>query len=78
MDVTSRFFAPGSGIDEDPATGSWHCMLTAVMADRTEKSTFRCFQAFPGRGARIDTRLDGDRVLLAGQAVTIIEGIFKL
>lgn len=78
VDVTSRFFAPGSGIDEDPATGSWHCMLAAVMADRTEKSTFRCFQAFPGRGARIDVRLDGDRVLLAGQAVTIIEGIFKL
>ena len=78
VDVTSRFFAPGSGIDEDPATGSWHCMLAAVMAARTGKSTFHCFQAYPGRGARIDVQLDGDRVLLAGQAVTVIEGIFRL
>ena len=78
VDVTSRFFAPGSGIDEDPATGSWHCMVSAVMAARTGKTDLECFQAYPGRGARIGTRLEGDRVKLAGQAVTVIEGIFRL
>ena len=78
VDVTSRFFAPGSGIDEDPATGSWHCMVSAVMAARSGKTDIECFQACPGRGARIGTRLEGDRVKLAGQAVTVIEGIFRL
>tara|TARA_B100000678_G_scaffold281436_1_gene279284 strand:+ start:7577 stop:8392 length:816 start_codon:yes stop_codon:yes gene_type:complete len=78
VDVTSRFFAPGSGIDEDPATGSWHCMLAAVMSPRLDKNELKCFQAYPGRGAHIGTRLNEDRVLLAGQAVTVIEGIFRL
>ena len=34
VDVTSRFFAPASGIPEDPATGSWHCMVAAIMCAR--------------------------------------------
>lgn len=78
VDVTSRVFAPGSGIDEDPATGSWHCVLAAVMAQSQDKTDVRCFQAYPGRGAHIHTRLDGDRVKIAGRAVTVIEGIFRL
>ena len=78
VDVTSRFFAPGSGIDEDPATGSWHCMLSAVVAHRTGQTRLSCFQAYPGRGGRIGTELVGDRVKLSGDAVTVIEGRFKL
>ncbi|MEO1100795.1 MAG: PhzF family phenazine biosynthesis protein [Pseudomonadota bacterium] len=78
VDVTSRFFAPGSGIDEDPATGSWHCMLAAVMAPKLGKSALDCFQAYPGRGAYIGAELAGDRVKLRGQAVTVIEGVFRL
>lgn len=78
VDVTSRFFAPGSGIDEDPATGSWHTMLARVMSERFGKESLKCFQAFPGRGAFIDTRLEADRVKLIGRAVTVIEGSFLL
>jgi PhzF family phenazine biosynthesis protein len=78
VDVTSRFFAPGSGIDEDPATGSWHTMLARVMSERFGKNELKCFQAFPGRGAFIDTRLEGDRVKLIGTSVTVIEGRFSL
>jgi PhzF family phenazine biosynthesis protein len=78
VDVTSRFFAPGSGIDEDPATGSWHTMLARVMSEYSGKDALACFQAFPGRGARIDTHLQGDRVKLVGRAVTTIEGRFYI
>ncbi len=78
VDVTSRFFAPGSGIDEDPATGSWHTMVAPVMAQMTGRSVFECYQAYPGRGARIEAELAGDRVKLRGSSVTVIEGVFRL
>ena len=77
-DVTSRFFAPGSGIDEDPATGSWHCMLAPAVAAVSGKTRLNCFQAYAGRGAWIGTELVGDRVNLSGQAVTVIEGVFRI
>ncbi|MBK8197446.1 MAG: PhzF family phenazine biosynthesis protein [Acidobacteria bacterium] len=76
--ATSRFFAPGSGIDEDPATGSWHTMLARVLAENFGAPAARCYQAYPGRGAWIDVRLDGDRCKLTGKAVTVIEGQFRL
>ncbi|MEM7459797.1 MAG: PhzF family phenazine biosynthesis protein [Pseudomonadota bacterium] len=78
VDVTSRFFAPGSGIPEDPATGSWHCVIAPLVADVSGKSEVACFQAYPGRGARIETRLEGDRVKLRGRSVTVIDGVFRL
>lgn len=78
VDVTSRFFAPASGIDEDPATGSWHTMLARIMFERFGKDSMSCYQAFPGRGGRIDTELRGDRVSLIGRGVTVIEGEFHL
>ena len=78
VDVTSRFFAPGSGIDEDPATGSWHCMLAAMVQAHFGREALSCYQAFPGRGARIGTKIEGDRVKLSGEAVTVIEGRFSL
>nr|WP_300377870.1 PhzF family phenazine biosynthesis protein [Henriciella sp.] len=77
VDVTSRFFAPGSGIPEDPATGSWHCMVAAIMGPRL-KQPLDCYQAYPGRGAHIGVELAGNRVKLRGQAVTVIEGQFSL
>lgn len=77
IDVTSRFFAPGSGIDEDPATGSWHCMIAAIMGPRLGRA-LNCFQAYPGRGAKIGCELIGDRVKLRGHSVTVIEGVFRL
>lgn len=77
VDVTSRFFAPGSGIPEDPATGSWHCMVAAIMGPRLKKP-FDCYQAYPGRGAQIGVELLGDRVKLRGHAQTVIRGSFTL
>lgn len=77
-DITSRFFAPGVKIPEDPATGSWHCMVAPLGADVLGKTRLKCFQAYPGRGAWIGTELAGDRVKLSGQAVTVIEGQFTL
>lgn len=78
VDVTSRFFAPGSGIDEDPATGSWHTMLARVMSERFGLTEMSCHQAYPGRGAHVGTRLEGERVKLSGRSVTVIEGSFRL
>ena len=78
VDLTSRFFAPGSGIDEDPATGSWHCMLTRIGASLLGRTAMSCYQAFPGRGAQIGCELRGDRVDLKGEAVTVIRGDFLL
>lgn len=78
VDVTSRFFGPGSGIDEDPATGSWHCMLAPIVELLTGAGTAKCFQAYPSRGAQIETEIQGDRVKLRGQSVTVIQGVFTL
>lgn len=78
VDATSRFFAPGSGIDEDPATGSWHTMLSRILGTHFGLPEATCRQAYPGRGARIGVRLEGERVKLTGRAVTVIEGQFRL
>jgi PhzF family phenazine biosynthesis protein len=78
FDVVSRFFAPGSGIPEDPATGSSHCIIAPNFSERLGKAELDCFQAYPGRGAHITTRMDGDRVKLIGRARTVIEGVFRL
>lgn len=77
FDVVSRFFAPGSGIPEDPATGSAHCIIAPFFSERLGKAELNCFQAYPGRGAHITTRMAGDRVKLVGRARTVIEGVFR-
>ena len=77
-DVVSRFFAPGSGIPEDAATGSAHCIIAPLFSEKLEKEELSCFQAFPGRGAYIGTKMSGDRVKLRGASVTVVEGWFNL
>lgn len=77
-DVVSRFFAPGSGIPEDAATGSMHCMLSPMFADRLGRKTLRFHQAFPGRGADLECEHAGERVLLRGKAVTVAESRLRL
>lgn len=72
-DFVSRFFAPGSGIDEDPVTGSAHCCLTPYWAAKLGKQEMVAYQASP-RGGSLRVRLNGDRVSLAGRAVTIFRG----
>ena len=78
VDVVDRFFAPGCGVDEDPATGSAHCILGPLYADKLGQSTVRFRQVFPGRGGDIETEMHGDRVLLRGRAVTVIESRLRL
>jgi len=73
FDFVSRFFAPGSGIDEDPVTGSAHCALAPYWAPRLGKTDFVAYQASP-RGGVLRVTLDGNRVRLAGRAVTVLRG----
>lgn len=72
-DFVSRFFAPSVGVDEDPVTGSAHCCLGPYWAERLGKKSFVAYQASP-RGGVVRVRLDGDRVYLGGQAVTVLRG----
>ncbi len=72
-DFVSRFFAPGSGIDEDPVTGSAHCCLGPFWSKRLGKNELTAFQA-SRRGGTMRVRVRGDRVYLSGQAVTIFRG----
>lgn len=71
FDFVSRFFAPGSGIDEDPVTGSAHVALGPYWSERLGKTEFLAYQASP-RGGVVRVKLAGDRVLLGGQAVTVL------
>ncbi len=72
-DVVSRFFAPGSGIDEDPVTGSAHCCLGPFWAARLGKPELLAYQA-SARGGVIRVHVQGERVKLGGQAVTVLRG----
>ena len=73
FDFVSRFFAPGSGIDEDPVTGSAHCCLGDFWRKRLGKSEFRAYQA-SARGGVVRVRVAGDRAHLGGRAVTVAKG----
>ncbi|HTH48742.1 MAG TPA: PhzF family phenazine biosynthesis protein [Candidatus Limnocylindria bacterium] len=72
-DCVSRFFAPGVGVAEDPVTGSAHCTLGPFWAQRLGKSALHAWQA-SARGGEVRVRLEGDRVLLGGNAVTVWRG----
>src|SRR3546814_17361164 len=76
-DVVSRVFAPGAGIDEDPVTGAAHCVITPYWAERLGKDRFTAFQA-SARGGYLTCRLIGERAVLGGNCVTVIEGGFTL
>lgn len=73
VDFVSRFFAPGAGIDEDPVTGFAHCALAPIWSKRLGKNDLVGFQASK-RGGTVRVRLEGDRAMLRGQAITVIEG----
>ena len=73
FDFVSRFFAPGSGIDEDPVTGSAHCCLTPYWSQKLGRTSFVARQVSP-RGGTLRLTLDGDRVRMRGQAVTVLRG----
>jgi PhzF family phenazine biosynthesis protein len=73
VDFVSRFFAPAAGIDEDPVTGSAHCALAPYWSDRLGKSEFVAHQV-SSRGGVLHLTLDGSRVRIRGQAVTVFRG----
>jgi PhzF family phenazine biosynthesis protein len=73
-DFVSRFFAPAAGINEDPVTGSAHCGLGPYWAAKLDKNALSAFQASP-RGGEMQVEVAGDRVLLRGQAVTVLRGM---
>ena len=72
-DFVSRFFAPAAGIKEDPVTGSAHCALAPFWAARLERQELIGYQA-SARGGVVKVKVMDDRVLLSGQAVTVLRG----
>ncbi|MBN2414864.1 PhzF family phenazine biosynthesis protein [bacterium] len=72
-DFISRFFAPSIGIDEDPVTGSAHCCLGPYWSAKLGKTALTGYQA-SARGGAVAVRIEGERVLLRGRAVTVIRG----
>lgn len=77
VDVVSRVFVPGGGVDEDSVTGSAHAALTPFRAARLGRESFTAHQA-SRRGGDLTCRLDGDRAWLGGPCVTVVEGTFYL
>ncbi|GJM16578.1 MAG: phenazine biosynthesis protein [Thermodesulfobacteriota bacterium] len=72
-DFVSRFFAPGSGINEDPVTGSAHCCLGPFWAKKFGKLQLKGLQ-LSKRGGVVHVSVNGDRVILGGSAVTVFRG----
>jgi len=75
--IASRVFCPSVGIDEDPVTGAAHAALVPFWADRLGRHRFTALQASKRTGL-IECEHRGDRVILGGHAVTVIEGYFQL
>jgi predicted PhzF superfamily epimerase YddE/YHI9 len=73
VDFVSRVFGPAVGVDEDPVTGSAHCTLAPYWAERLGSTKLVGEQASQ-RGGIVRLSVEGDRVHLAGQAVTIASG----
>ncbi len=73
FDFVSRFFAPQSGVPEDPVTGSAHCALGPYWAERLGRTDLLAYQA-SARGGLVRVGVRGDRIDLAGDAVTVVRG----
>lgn len=76
-DFVSRFFAPNVGVPEDPVTGSAHCALAPYWSARLGRTSLTGAQ-LSARGGLVHVRHDGDRVHLAGHAVTVLSGTLHL
>ncbi|MBP2002475.1 PhzF family phenazine biosynthesis protein [Paenibacillus shirakamiensis] len=76
-DIVSRFFAPRVGVPEDPVTGSAHCGLAPYWLGRLGKDSLTAYQAST-RGGVLYLSMEGDRILLGGQAVTILQGTLNI
>ena len=76
-DVVSRFFAPSKGIDEDPVTGSAHCLIGPWWSRPLKQKKITCYQASK-RGGLLNLELVDDNVYISGQAVTVLAGDWKI
>ena len=76
-DFISRYFWPANGGDEDPVTGSIHAGLAPFWSERLGKLRLRAYQA-SSRGGELLCRLEADRVVVSGQAVTYMSGLINL
>jgi PhzF family phenazine biosynthesis protein len=76
-DIVSRAFVPGAGIDEDPVTGSAHAVVAPYWAAKLGRTRFTAYQA-SARGGHLTCSVEGDRVVLGGKCVTVIEGTMLL
>jgi PhzF family phenazine biosynthesis protein len=76
IDFVSRYFAPWIGIDEDPVTGSSHCILGPYWGRKLGKSYLTAYQA-SSRGGTVNVRLSGDRTYVGGKAVTVFTGVLQ-
>lgn len=76
-DFISRFFAPAVGVDEDPVTGSAHCCLGPYWKAKLGKASLKGFQASE-RGGFVGMEVNGERVKLLGQAVTVMQGVITV
>ncbi|MBS1517904.1 MAG: PhzF family phenazine biosynthesis protein [Bacteroidetes bacterium] len=77
LDFISRFFAPSKGVKEDPVTGSAHCVLAPYWSEKLGKKDLRAYQASE-RGGYLSVSVDDDRVMITGNAVTLISGELTL
>ncbi len=77
VDFVSRVFTPHFDIPEDPVTGSAHAVMVPYWAEQTGRDSFTAYQA-SARGGHVGCKLSGDRVVLSGQCVTVIDGVFTL
>jgi PhzF family phenazine biosynthesis protein len=73
VDFVSRFFGPRVGVDEDPVTGSAHCALAPFWSARLGRTALVGRQ-LSARGGVVAVEVRGDRVLLGGRAVTVLDG----
>ena len=73
FDFVSRFFAPAVGVDEDPVTGSAHCLLAPYWGAKLGKSAMLAYQA-SRRGGVVRVEVRGQRVMLGGEGVIFATG----
>ena len=76
-DFISRVFCADDGIAEDPVTGSAHCTLAPYWSEQLKKTNLKAYQASK-RGGELDIQVTGDRILISGEAVTVIDGKMRV
>jgi PhzF family phenazine biosynthesis protein len=77
VDFVSRFFAPNYGINEDPVTGSAHCVLAPYWASKLGRKSLSALQLSKRTGA-LQCEVMGDRVFISGRAVPYLEGSIQV